>query len=706
MQKNKEEFWENIKTRKNCIEAIPKDRWDYRDYVSNVEAADYSQYGSFIKELNMFNPLLFNVSPRDAELMDPQLRKLMEVTLSAIDDAGYTKEKMNDTGVFIGNIHCEYSKIASDPMTAGIIAMTAQYDLANKLSNVFDFVGPSLVVNTACSSSLTAIHAAMSSLRNDECRYAVVGGANLQLSPERFIGLKEVGIIGNQEYSAPFGEENGFVLGEGIGVIILKKLTDAQNDHDNIYGVIRSSVCRHMGGKEAFGDIDERVLKSITKETFSRSGISPKSIQLIETGANGVSALDVAEFNCLNEVFTEAKVPTGSVAVSSVKSNYGNIEAASGIAQVVKVLMQMKEHVFVPSINIKNIAPDIERNGPLSVQTEKKEWSKSSTPRRALISTVGAGGNVVQLICEEYIQEQVEESFVYKSDRFVYLISAPEKTSLNKTVECMLEYISDIPLDAKDIAYTLQNGRESYRCRLAFIASTQDEIIKKLQAYLDKDETSIYSGTLKASAKKNVLGTQEVVSLIEQGKVEELAKKWIEGFFIDWEELHSYFGGKRIHIPGLITKKKKYWIESNEKELFELSKVQSLEEFIAQIFGELLKMNVKEMEFDENLQRYGLDSLLSMRAINKMNELFNIEIQPSRIMNLGTINDIVFFLKSECNITFQDIQKLSEDKTSEVENDDVPLDIRDAITDILLKKVINGDICVEKVSEIDELLFS
>ena len=697
--RNKDEFWENIKTGRNCIDQIPKERWDYSDYVDDAEADKYSQYGSFIKDLNMFNPLLFNVSPRDAELMDPQLRKLMEVTINAIDDAGYTKEKMHDTGVFIGNIHCEYSKKANDPVIAGLIEITSQYELANKISNVFDFIGPSLVVNTACTSSLSAIHLAMNSLKNDECKYAVVGGSNLQLSPERFMGLKEIGIIGNRKFCSPFGKENGFVLGEGIGVVILKKLEDAKNDKDNIYCIIRSSNSKHIGGKVSFGDIDKDNLKSITKDTFTKSGISPKTIGLIESGANGVSALDAAEFNCLNEVFKEAKVADGSVAISSVKSNYGNIEAASGIAQLVKVIMQLKENVLVPSINVDSIESDIEQCGALRIQTEIADWKKSKNPRRALISNVGAGGNVVQIICEEYNEEETNST---ESNRFVYLISAPEKISLKNTVERLLEYISEKSFEPQDIAYTLQVGRENYRHRLAFTASDQDEIIKKLRLFLEEKMDSIYVGSLKASSKEINIDTEECIESVKSDAHDELAEKWVNGYLIDWESLHPFLGGKRIHIPGICIKKKKYWLEQNEK--IDSEEANSLEELIAKIFGELFKMNAREIEYDEKLRKYGLDSLNSMRAINKINELLNIEVLPSQIMNLETVNDIVAFLKKEYDVSLKDIKDSSDEKTADENN--ISLDVREAITDILLKKVISGDISAEKVSEIDELLFS
>lgn len=703
--KDKEEFWKNIKEGRNCITKIPVDRWDYSDYVGKEEAEAYSQYGSFIDDLDLFNPLLFNISPRDAELMDPQLRKLMEVTLSALDDAGYRKEEMRDTGVFIGNIHSEYVKRADNSVTAGLIGMTAQYDLANKLSNVFNFTGPSVVMNTACSSSLTAIHSAINSLKNGECKCALIGGCNLQLSPERFIGLKEVGIIGNRQYCAPFGEENGFILGEGIGVIILKKLEEAKQDHDSIYGLIRGSVCRHMGGNKAFGDIDSQVLKKITQETLDRSGVSPEMIQLVETGANGVSVLDVGEFNCINEIWKEAGVPSESVAVSSVKSNLGNIEAASGIAQVVKVLMQMKEHVFVPSIHVGELNHEIERGGPLKVQTTLTEWKESETPRMALISTVGAGGSVVQLICEEYQEKEVVERQADKGDRnYVCLLSAPEEVSLNQTVEEFVLYLSSHTCKIQDIAYTLQCGREQYRCRLSLTAKDQTELLEKLNSYLSGDHTSVFCNKLKASAKELALQEKEQNMLCENGQEETLAQKWAQGYKIDWEGLQTYYGGRRIHIPGLKMKRKKYWMEEKVDTKSGIQPAETLEGFIVQVFRELLKMEGNEMELDENLKSYGLDSISSMRAINKMNEVLHVDVQPSQMMDLQTMRDIVNFLKTDYHIGDQDIKELlkQEDKDSE----ETPMDVREAITDILLKKVINGDISAEKVSEIDELLFS
>jgi acyl transferase domain-containing protein/pimeloyl-ACP methyl ester carboxylesterase/NAD(P)-dependent dehydrogenase (short-subunit alcohol dehydrogenase family) len=423
-----EQFWENLRQGRDCIQEIPRERWDLEQFFSadrNVLGKTSCRWGGFIEDVDKFDALFFNISPREAEAMDPQERLFLETVWKTLEDAGHTRRTLKDerVGTFVGVMWGEYPLLARQADAGGAPPMSNFASIANRASYFFNFRGPSLAIDTMCSSSLMAIHLACESIRRGESTMAIAGGVNLSLHPGKYLHLSRAGLLSSKGHCRSFGAGgDGYVPGEGVGAVLLKPLDRAQHDGDNIHAVIRATGANHGGRSAGYAVPNQRALGELAERTLLHAGIDPASIGCLEASGTGTSLGDAVEFNALTQAFTRQTHARGFCSLGSVKSNIGHLESAAGIAAVAKVVLQLKHGALAPSLHADppNPALDFSRS-PFHLQDSFAPWPApaGSDPasdvrpvRRAAINLFGAGGANVHVILEEHFagQQVIEQT--------------------------------------------------------------------------------------------------------------------------------------------------------------------------------------------------------------------------------------------------------------------------------------------------------
>ncbi|MBF0224370.1 MAG: SDR family NAD(P)-dependent oxidoreductase [Desulfobacterales bacterium] len=586
-----EEFWENLCSGKNCIQEIPKDRWNWEDYYDpdpSQEGKTYSKWGGFIKDADKFDPLFFNISPKEAQIIDPQERLFLQTSWEAFEDAGYTRKKLEvlkKIGIFVGAMYGSYGRLGAKAWAKGLKngAFSAYWSIANRVSYFFNLQGPSIAVDTACSSSLTAIHIACESLMRGECKMAIAGGVNLILDPFQYIGLSSMNMLSKGDKCKSFGEgADGFIDGEGVGAVLLKPLADAIADNDRIYAVIKGSSVNAGGKTSGFTVPNPNAQADVIKDALKDAKINPRTISSIEAHGTGTSLGDPIEITGLSKAFKEFTKDKQFCSISSSKSNLGHLESAAGIAGITKVVLQLKHKILVPSINSEKINPKINfEESPFYIQHELSEWvqpeiiengQKKIYPRRSGISSFGAGGANAHIVLEEHIQQKVEIS---SNPPYIIILSAKNKERLKIYAEKMYLFlnqnINSSETSSLQIAYTLQLGRELMPERMGFIAQDINEIIQKFEKYYsDNFETSgILAGTVKRSDEKSI-ELKSIQSLIENKDFEKILNLWINGTDIEWQMLYQKPYPMVISLPTYPFERQRYFIpdvNAPEKEI-------------------------------------------------------------------------------------------------------------------------------------------
>ncbi len=499
---NPQEFWNLLQDGKDAI--TKSERWAGEDY------------GGFITDVDKFDPQFFGITPRETQRMDPQQRLLLEVSWEALEDAAIATENISNTatGVFIGISSSDYSQLQlhyGTELDAYAGTGNAHSIAANRLSYSLDLRGPSMTVDTACSSSLVAVHLACQSLKNGECQTAIAGGVNLMLSPELTQTFSLAGMMAVDGRCKTFdADADGYVRGEGCGVIILKRLDDAIRDRDNILAVVQGSAINQDGRSNGLTAPNSLAQQEVIKQAIANAGVMPEDIGYIEAHGTGTKLGDPIEVNSLKAVLSGNG--TNSVAqehascyLSSVKTNIGHLEAAAGIAGLIKTVLSLKNEAIPPHRNFKILNPLIDlTDTSLSIPTALQAWKASDKPRLAGISSFGFGGTNAHVIVQENpleVKRRVADTSVQiseiKSEEInecpchVLTLSAKNKPALRDLVAQYQNYLQFNPdVAVENICYTANTGRSHFNHRLAIIAESTVQLQDKLTSYLTDQKTS------------------------------------------------------------------------------------------------------------------------------------------------------------------------------------------------------------------------
>ncbi|WP_412080952.1 amino acid adenylation domain-containing protein [Streptomyces sp. MCL20-2] len=445
------ELWDNLAEGRHCISEVPADRWDAEAHHDRTGArGSYSKWAGFIDGVDMFDPLFFHISPADAEAMDPQERLFLETAAATLDDAGYpaaTLAAQGPVGVFVGVMNSDYEWMAGEANALGVPteAHSRHWSVANRVSHAFDFAGPSLAVDTACSASLTAIHLACQSIRSGECTAAIAGGVNLILHPKHLRGLAQAGMLSHDDRLKAFGADaDGFVDGEGVGAVLLKPLSAALVDGDRVLGVIRGSAINSGGNAGGYTVPNPVAQSGVMRTALDRARVGADSIGYVEAHGTGTLLGDPIEIVGLVDAFggridpaRRAQRPT--VAIGSVKTNIGHLESAAGIAGLTKVLLQFRHRMLAPSLNSVRLNPEIDfTTTPFEVQQTLRPWQRLEQsdsdperasgvlPLRAVVSSFGAGGANACVVMEEYLPADSPQPVDDGTDQLLVLSAKSE----------------------------------------------------------------------------------------------------------------------------------------------------------------------------------------------------------------------------------------------------------------------------------------
>ena len=489
---NPQAFWNLLRNGNSAIAPVPEDRWDvdaYYDPEPGTPGKMYTRYGGFIKSVDRFDPEFFGISPREAERIDPQQRLLLEVVWEALENAGIAPSKLSgtQTGVFIGCGNYDYglllfrrdaSNINAYDGTGGTIGITA-----NRLSYTLNLRGPSLSVETACSSSLVATHLACESLRRQESNLCLVGGVSLMLAPQQTIIYSQARMMAADGRCKTFdADADGYVRGEGCGIVVLKRLADAVKDGDNIRAVIKGSAINQDGLSNGITAPNGPAQQAVIRQALQNAGVAPAEISYVETHGTGTSLGDPIEIRSLRAVLMQERTSEQPCSFGSVKTNVGHLEAAAGMAGLIKVILSTQHGELPPHLNLNKLNPLISfKNTPFSIPTELTPWDCHTQSRLAGVSSFGFGGTNAHLILEEApVVNEVESD---RSTPQLLTLSAKSEIALQKLAQKYVDFLESHTASINNICFTANIGRSHLEHRLAVVTSSTSQLREQLSAF-------------------------------------------------------------------------------------------------------------------------------------------------------------------------------------------------------------------------------
>jgi acyl transferase domain-containing protein len=497
-------FWELLCSGIDATREVPADRWDVRKfYDPDLRKSGKMNVarGGYLEHLDHFDAHFFGISPREAMWLDPQQRLLLQVTWEALEDAGQVAEQLagSNTGVFIGGFTLDYqlmqnfgvlSRYELQTHSATGMMMTM---LANRISYVFGFHGPSLAVDTACSGSLVAVHLACQSLWNGECSLALAGGANAMIAPTMTIAESKGGFLSPDGRCKAFdAAANGYARGEGAGVVLLKPLSHAQADGDPIYAVIRGTAVTQDGHTNGITVPNGAAQEAVMRLAYRRAGILPEQIQYVEAHGTGTPVGDPIEAHAIGTVLSAGRPPTERCLISSVKTNIGHLEAAAGVAGLVKTALALKHRQIPPHLHFHHPHPAIPfEELQLRVPTTLEAWPATDGPALAGVNSFGFGGTNAHVVLQEAPPVPAVQTRTSETERpYLLPLSARSAEALQAAARCYREFLTDDSSPLHDVAYSASVRRSHHDHRLALVAHSKAEAIAHLDAFLAQEPHS------------------------------------------------------------------------------------------------------------------------------------------------------------------------------------------------------------------------
>ncbi|MFE7740876.1 thioester reductase domain-containing protein [Nocardia sp. NPDC057455] len=573
-----EEFWANLVAGRDCIVEVPPQRWDHREYLSedpDEPGTTYARWGGFLDDVDKFDARFFGITPKDAEEMDPQQRLFLETSWAALEDAGYSPDRVRrsaaarglpDAGVFAGVGYAEYQAFVGVPISG-------YFAVANRVSYHFGFSGPSLAVDTACSASLTALHLACESLRRGEAAYALAGGVNVSIHPGKYLLLGYGRWASTDGRCRSFGAGgDGYVPGEGVVTLVLKPLRHARADGDRVYGVIRGSTLNHGGRTNGFTVPNPAAQTDLIGRALTAARVDAGDIGYVEAHGTGTALGDPIEIAALTKAYRRSTAERGYCGIGSAKSSVGHLEAAAGAAGVVKALLQLCHDTIAPNLHSDPPNPGIDFAGsPFHVIDRPTPWSRPTDgkPRITAVSSFGAGGSNAHLILTD--AEPVAPTTEDGQPRIVVL-SARDADRLAELAARTADRLRDHSLCLPDVAWTLAVGRATFEHRLAVVATSTAELVELLDSTADSSAPApaegllVFRGVARTHRDLDELPGEsdaeraEVAALLRSGNLPRVAELWAGGWSVDWEQGFERPFGRIVSLPGYPFARRRYWI--------------------------------------------------------------------------------------------------------------------------------------------------
>lgn len=522
-------YWRLLSEGRDAIREVPAERWDLEHFYDpnpNTAGRISTRYGGFLSDVDRFDAGFFGISPSEAEFLDPQQRMLLEVAWHALEDAGQAPAELKGTrtGVFVGMTQTDYGVMQLGGPRERIEAYTGTGNglcfAAGRLAYVLGVHGPTFTVDTACSSSMVALHQACQALRQRECDLAIVAGAQLNLTPPMQIFLSRTQSFSPDGRCRTFDEAaNGFVLGEGAGVLILRRQSDAVERGDLVRALIRASGLNHDGPASGLTVPSQQAQESLIREVLARAGLAPADIGYVEAHGTATQLGDPIEVGALKAVFGQR--PAGQdLLLGSVKTNFGHLNAAAGVAGLIKSVLMLEHGQIVPNLHFRQASSRIDWDGfSVRVPTQAQPWPRGAAPRRAGVSSFGLSGTNTHTVLEEAPPARSEAQGVARPAHLLCL-SARSEPALRALVQSYLDagvMHDDTPL--ADLCFSANCGRNHFAWRLALPAADKPALRRQLQAVLAGETAASQVGRGGAGRL-----AWSFVHAVDTGAVQELAR--------------------------------------------------------------------------------------------------------------------------------------------------------------------------------------
>ena len=488
------EFWKNLRDGRESIELLDNDTLLAHGVEQHLLAdSAYVKAGSFLDNIDMFDPAFFGFSPRDASIMDPQHRLFLECAWEVLEHAGYDSRRFPGAiGVFGGcgmNLYLVRNLLANQNVMDAVGFWLVRHFgndkdfLTTRASYCLDLRGPSVNVQTACSTSLVAIHLACQSLLNGECDLALAGGVTIEIPHRHGYLYQEGEILSPDGHCRAFDHRaRGTVLGSGAGIVALRRLEDALASRDTIHAVVKSSAINNDGaGKVGFFAPSVDGHAEVVQEAIGIADIEPESVTYVEAHGTGTSVGDPIEIQALTEAFRKGTTRSQFCGIGSVKTNIGHLDMAAGVASFIKVVESLKHKQIPPSLHFEQPNPIIDfKNSPFFVVDRLREWEPHGPVRRAGVSSLGVGGTNAHVILEEAPQQ---EARARSRPAQLLVLSAKSPAALERMTRNLAARFREQPdIDLADAAYTLQVGRRSYDHRRAVLCTNVQDSVESLES--------------------------------------------------------------------------------------------------------------------------------------------------------------------------------------------------------------------------------
>lgn len=487
-----EMYWRLLAEGRNAVMEVPAERWpidDYYDRDPDVPGKMATRYGAFLSGIDRFDAGFFGISPLEASAIDPQQRLLLEVCWESLENAGIAADRLmgSSAGIFIGIASSDYLLLRShkdrpedvDPYFAlGTLHSVA----AGRIAYVLGTQGPCVAVDTACSSSLVAVHLAVRSLRGGECRLALAGGVNVILAPEYYINFSMARMLAPDGRCKTFdATADGYVRGEGCGVLVLKRLSDALHDGDRIIGLIRGTSINQDGRSSGLTAPNGLAQEAVIRAALADGGIDPAAVAYVETHGTGTSLGDPIEVGALGAALCGERTRATPLRIGSVKTNVGHLEAAAGMAGLIKAVMSLERGTVPPQLHFVTPNPHIDwARWPIEVLTSAWPWAKGDRPRLAGVSSFGFSGTNAHVVVEEAPSPRERGA-----ERFPAIVTVSGKSAeaRRETAERLAAHLAaNADLRLGDVAHTLNGGRRHHSHRASIVAGSRDELETSLRA--------------------------------------------------------------------------------------------------------------------------------------------------------------------------------------------------------------------------------
>ncbi len=490
------DFWKLLKEGQSGINDAPSERWNLDEYLDtdpDVPGKAYTLSAGLIDDIEGFDGKLFGMAPREIESMEPQQRMVLEASWGALEHAGYAPQSMNgtNTGVFMGIGANEYIRACAENAREEDIMFIPTGNATNVISGRVAFnlglTGPCMAIDTACSSSSVAIHTACQSLRNGECDMALAGGVNAMVMPETFVALSKAHMLSKTGRCKTFdASADGYVRGEGVGVIVLKRLSEAQRDNDPIIAVIKGSAMNQDGRSSSLTAPNGPSQQAVIRKALNNADVDAADVDWVETHGTATPLGDPIEVQSLEAVYGAERSADNPLIISAVKTNIGHLESAAGVSSVIKAALALNNEYIPPHLNFTEFNPHIAVDKDLfSIPVDGLEWSRGERKRLAGVSSFGFSGTNVHMVLEEApVRSDVGNGM--ERNEHVLTLSAKTEGSLQQACKRYADFIENVALPAgdislADIAYTTNTARDVFEYKAAIVVKDLDKAVSKLK---------------------------------------------------------------------------------------------------------------------------------------------------------------------------------------------------------------------------------